>query len=111
MFAERNQRAHRLVSALADAAGPRVQRESAVDAQSAKGLAVWHLKRVLAVQWLAGHGAGDMELAVVSSQAHQQLQTHVAGLRLGACLARTLAACPAALLVLETGAVSAGSGA
>ena len=46
-FAERNQRAHRLVSALADAAGPRVQRESAVDAQSAKGLAVWHLKRVL----------------------------------------------------------------
>ena len=46
-FAERNQRAHRLVSELADAAGPRVQRESAVDAQSAKGLAVWHLKRVL----------------------------------------------------------------
>ena len=29
---------------LADAAGSRVQRESAVDAQSAKGLAVWHLK-------------------------------------------------------------------
>ena len=46
-FAERNQRAHRLVSELAEAAGPRVQRESAVDAQSAKGLAVWHLKRVL----------------------------------------------------------------
>ena len=44
-FAERNQRAHRLVSELAEAAGPRVQRESAVDAQSAKGLAVWHLKR------------------------------------------------------------------
>ena len=29
-FAERNQRAHRLVSELAEAAGPRVQRESAV---------------------------------------------------------------------------------
>ena len=36
-----------LASELAEAAGPRVQRESAVDAQSAKGLAVWHLKRVL----------------------------------------------------------------
>ena len=33
-FGERNQRAHRLVSELAEAAGPRVQRESAVDAQS-----------------------------------------------------------------------------
>ena len=46
-FAERNQRAHRLVADLAQAAASRVRRESAVDAQSARGLAVWHLKRFL----------------------------------------------------------------
>ena len=46
-FAERNQRAHRLVADLAQAAASRVRREAAADAQSARGLAVWHLKRFL----------------------------------------------------------------
>ena len=59
-FAERNQRAHRLVSELAEAAGPRVQRESAVDAQSAKGLAVWHLKRVLCCSAWSGLGGSAL---------------------------------------------------
>ena len=97
-FGERNQRAHRLVSQLAEAAGPRVQRESAVDAQSAKGLAVWHLKRVLgcclSLAGAAWHNSSENALTGSSSPARTSLAQSARGQRTPALSNRPTACWP-----------------